>query len=82
MNKIYIFNETSKNLKKEERHLKNLLNKVLKKDNIRKAEFNLIFVDKTKIREINKEYRNKDSETDVISFALEDNKLVETRIRS
>lgn len=81
MNKIYIFNETNRNLSKEEKHLKKLLNNVLKKEKIKKAEFNLIFVDKIKIKEINKEYRGKDSETDVISFALEDNKLIETKIR-
>ncbi|MDD3241726.1 MAG: rRNA maturation RNase YbeY [Bacilli bacterium] len=81
MNKIYIFNETNSKLKKEEKHLKKLLNKVLKKEKIKNAEFNLIFVDKPKIREINRDYRNKDSETDVISFALEDNKLIETKIR-
>lgn len=34
--------------------------------------FNLIIVDNEKIREINKTYRNKDSVTDVISFAFEE----------
>ena len=33
---------------------------------------NIIIVDNKKIREINKEYRKIDKETDVISFALED----------
>ena len=37
------------------------------------CEFNIIIVDNKKIHEINKEYRNVDRETDVISFAMEDN---------
>lgn len=35
-------------------------------------EVSITFVENTKIREINKEYRNNDSITDVISFAVED----------
>lgn len=38
-----------------------------------KCEFNIIVVDNKRIHEINKEYRNVDRETDVISFAMEDN---------
>ena len=37
------------------------------------CEFNIIIVDNKRIHEINKEYRNVDRETDVISFAMEDN---------
>ncbi|MCT8139684.1 rRNA maturation RNase YbeY [Anaerobacillus sp. CMMVII] len=36
------------------------------------SEVSITFVDDKKIREINKEYRNKDTATDVISFALND----------
>lgn len=35
--------------------------------------FNIIFVDKDRIRQINNDYRNIDKVTDVISFALNDN---------
>lgn len=35
-------------------------------------EVSITFVENTKIREINKEYRNNESVTDVISFAVED----------
>ena len=42
-----------------------------------KCEFNIIIVDNKKIHEINKEYRNVDRETDVISFAMEDNMDIE-----
>ena len=37
-------------------------------------EFGVIFVDNNEIHELNKTYRNIDRETDVISFALEDDK--------
>ena len=38
---------------------------------------NILIVDNDKIKEINREYRNKDSVTDVISFAFEDYKDIE-----
>ena len=44
---------------------------------LEKCEFNNIIIDNEKIHEINKEYRGKDRETDVISFALEDNMDIE-----
>ncbi len=47
---------------------------VTKKEKIENAIFNIIFVTKEEIHKINKEYRNVDRETDVITFALEDNK--------
>lgn len=40
---------------------------------LKKCEFNIIIIDNKKIHEINKIYRNVDRETDVISFAMEDN---------
>lgn len=40
---------------------------------LEKCEFNIIIVDNDRIHEINREYRDVDRETDVISFALEDN---------
>ena len=45
---------------------------VVKKLGLERCEFNIIIIDNEKIREINREYRNIDAETDVISFALED----------
>lgn len=39
--------------------------------------FNVIIVDNESIHKINKEYRNIDRETDVITFALEDNKQID-----
>lgn len=53
--------------------LEEYVNYLVKKLDLDKCEFNIIIVDNKKIHEINKEYRNVDRETDVISFALEDN---------
>ena len=46
---------------------------LVKKLELEKCEFNIIIVDNDRIHEINREYRDVDRETDVISFALEDN---------
>ena len=49
---------------------------------ITNAVFNIIIVDKNTIQKLNREYRNKDSVTDVISFALEDdNTFIKTDLR-
>lgn len=69
MNNISVFNETNEIIEVD---VLDLVNYALKKESISNIEFNIIFVDNKKIREINKEYRNKDDYTDVISFALED----------
>lgn len=45
---------------------------ICKKQNLENAIFNIIFVSSEEIHKINKEYRNVDRVTDVISFALED----------
>lgn len=57
--------------------LNDYVNYLVKKLDLEKCEFNIIIVDNKKIHEINREYRNVDRETDVISFALEDNMDVE-----
>ena len=48
---------------------------VVKELELDKCEFNIIIVDNKRIHEINREYRNVDRETDVISFALMENLL-------
>ena len=45
---------------------------VTKKLNIYQAIFNLILVDRDEIHTLNRDYRGVDRETDVITFALED----------
>ena len=67
-----IFNETDKEIKELE-VLNNYIEYVVHKLDLSKCEFSIIIVDNKKIHEINKEYRNVDRETDVISFAMEDN---------
>lgn len=70
MNNFEIFNETDEKLDLEEE--KKLIEFALKHENLTNVTFNVIFVDSKTIRELNKNYRNIDRETDVISFALED----------
>lgn len=71
---IEIFNETEENLEQELCELKELLVNVAKDEGLENILFNVIIIDNSRIREINREYRNIDRETDVISFALEDDK--------
>ena len=52
--------------------LENYIKNISKKLKIEESIFNIILVDKKEIHRINKEYRNVDRPTDVISFALED----------
>ena len=72
--KIGLFNETEEDLKEEFKILKKVLKIGLKKLNISICEFNIIIVNNNYIHELNKNYRGIDRETDVITFALEDDK--------
>ena len=76
MNNIGIYNETDTILEELD-GLKDLLEFALKYQNLTNVDFNVILVSEDKIHEINKEYRGIDRPTDVISFALEDNKDIE-----
>ncbi len=51
---------------------------ICKREKIEEAIFNIIFVSNEEIRELNKVYRGVDRVTDVISFALEDEKSFNT----
>ncbi len=46
---------------------------VMKHEKIKNANFSIVFVSNEKIQELNKNYRNIDRITDVLSFAFEDN---------
>ena len=72
--KIGIFNETDEKIVEELKTVEKVLKKGLELLNIKKCEFNVIIVDNPYIKEVNKVYRHIDKETDVISFALEDDK--------
>ena len=71
MNKVELFNQTEKEIKELDTVLK-VLDSALKKENLDNVSFNLIIVDNEYIHELNRDYRNIDRETDVITFALED----------
>ena len=81
MNNFEIINETNENIKELE-EIKQLVNFALEYQKIDNAVFNIVIVDEEKIQYLNKNYRNKDSITDVISFALEDDDtFVKTDLR-
>lgn len=65
--KINFVNETKRDVKE----YKKLIKDVFKFDNTKRF-FNLIFVDKETIQNINRDYRGIDRVTDVITFALND----------
>lgn len=73
MNNVEIFNETNEEIKELET-IKELIEFAIKHEKLDNLEFNIIIVDNNKIHELNKEYRGIDRPTDVITFALEDNK--------
>lgn len=81
MNEFEIINNTEEQIKELEQ-VKDLVEFALKYQNINNAIFNIIIVNDKEIHEINKIYRNKDSVTDVISFALEDDEsFIQTDFR-
>ena len=67
-----IINDTDKEVLELD-ELNDYIGYLVRKLDLSKCEFNIIIVDNKRIHEINKEYRNIDRETDVISFAMEDN---------
>lgn len=68
-----IFNNTDNEIIEIDK-LQKYMEFVVNKLELNKAIFNIIFVSNEEIHNINKEYRDVDRVTDVISFALEDNK--------
>lgn len=80
MNYIEVINELEQIPEIENIHP--LATFALKYMKVENAVMNIIFVTQDEIKKINKEYRNIDSVTDVISFALEDDStFVETEYR-
>lgn len=71
-----VINDTNRNVS-EKKILNEYIKYVVKKLELEKCEFNIILTDNERIHEINREYRNVDRETDVISFAMEDEMDVE-----
>ena len=71
MSNIEIFVQVEEEIKELDT-VKKVLESAIKKENLENVSFNLIIVDNKYIHELNKMYRNIDRETDVITFALED----------
>lgn len=78
MNYIEVFNEYKKDINELDL-VYDFINYCVNKLNLKNVMFNVIIVDNESIHKINKEYRNIDRETDVITFALEDNKQIELK---
>ena len=76
MNYIEIFNEYEKDIEELDT-LKDFIFYCVSKLSLKDAYFNVIIVNNDNIHKINKEYRNIDRETDVITFALEDDKQID-----
>lgn len=69
--KIEIFNQVGEDIPELET-VEKVLYSAIEKEGLEGINFNLIIVDNEYIHELNKNYRNIDRETDVITFALED----------
>lgn len=70
-----IFNELDYEIS-ETSDMKKVLEIAIKEEELNDVEFNVILVDNNYIHELNKNYRKIDRETDVITFALEDNEEI------
>ena len=75
MNKVEIFIQVDEEIE-ELKTVKKVLESALKKEKLENTSFNVIIVDNNYIHELNKSYRNIDRETDVITFALEDENTI------
>ena len=73
MSELEIFNQTDEEIDELET-VKSVLNYAIKKEKLENVIFNVIIVDNNYIHELNRDYRHIDRETDVITFALEDEK--------
>ncbi|WP_102274523.1 rRNA maturation RNase YbeY [Cytobacillus massiliigabonensis] len=70
---IDLIDETNELSEEETAFIEELLNFAAAFEKVEaESEVSITFVSNEKIKEINKEYRNKDSVTDVISFAMEE----------
>ena len=70
-NSIEVFVTVEEEIKELET-VEKVLYSAIEKEKLENVSFNLIIVDNDYIHDLNKNYRNIDRETDVITFALED----------
>lgn len=71
MSKVEIFVQVEEEIKELET-VEKVLYKAIEKEQLENISFNLIIVNNEYIHELNRTYRKIDRETDVITFALED----------
>ena len=71
MSRVEVFNQTDEEIIELE-VVEKVLVSAINKEKLEDVTFNLIIVDNEYIHELNKNYRGIDRETDVITFALED----------
>ncbi|MGB8001758.1 MAG: rRNA maturation RNase YbeY [Anaerobacillus sp.] len=70
---IYFNDETNSITEKQLHMLEELVDHVGRAEGVEpESEVSIMFVDNSRIKEINRDYRGKDQPTDVISFALDD----------
>ena len=69
---VEVYNETNKDI--DIKSLKETIAYAINYEKIKNVSFNVIIVDNEKIHKMNKEHRNIDKPTDVITFALQDKK--------
>ena len=73
VNEVTIYNKTDEEFTYED-IIEKVVFKAFEVEGVKKASCSIIIVDNTFIHKLNKEYRGIDRVTDVISFALEDDK--------
>ena len=78
---IEINNLTNEKIKEID-ELNEYVNYLFKSMNIKNSVMSIIIVDNNEIHRINKEYRNIDRETDVISFALEEGETIDEPVKT
>ena len=74
-NNVEFYNQTNEEVE-EFNSLEKVLSTAIQMEGLENVSFNVILVDDETIHQFNKEYRGVDKVTDVITFALEDEKEV------
>ncbi|MDD2203178.1 MAG: rRNA maturation RNase YbeY [Bacilli bacterium] len=75
MNEISFVNETNEKIE-EIAVLEKLIDFAVSREQLNNVIFSIIFIKDEKMHKLNKQYREIDSTTDVLSFAFEDNAVI------
>ncbi len=79
MTQITINNLTAIDVAQQE--LESLINFAVAYENLSNISFSIVLVDDDKMRELNQQYRRKDTTTDVLAFALEETDFPDLDVR-